>query len=296
MTLTGTSARTALQLYALTPRGPAPLPVDPRAANLHDVMECVPDGVYSALRTFGTARFLALDEHLARTERSMAGLGWTKPLDHHRLCGALDEVARAYTHGDARFRFDVLAKPVLLGGETSDMFLGVAPHTETPPELMERGVRVDFAPHLTRRTPLIKTTDFVRARKPLPLGTPERFEHLLVDFAGRILECSSSNILFVRGKHLVCAGDGVLEGITQKTVLRLAPAAGLTVEFARVHPSEVASCDECFLTSSFRGPVPIVKVEDTLVGSGKVGPYTRALAAAYYAHAQHAALPARAVL
>jgi len=281
----GTQTTRALQLHALTPRGLAPLELTPTAAGLHDAMEILPDAVYSALRTFGRARFLALPEHLDRTQRSLDGLGWNHALDRARLSAALDTLARGYEHGEARIRFDVLPRPATIQGLTSDIFLGIQPHTEVPPELMERGVRVDYAPHLTRPRPLIKTTDFVRARKPFPLGTPERFEHVLCDPAGRLLECSSSNLLFVRGDELLYAGDGVLEGITQKTILRLAPSLGLMPRAARVHRQELGSVQECLLTSSFRGPVPIVKIEDAVIGDGRVGARTKAIVAAYYANA-----------
>ena len=49
----------------------------------------------------------------------------------------------------------------------------------------------------------------------------------LLDEAGRILECSSANIAFVRESEVISAGEGVLEGITALVLRRLAPDLGL---------------------------------------------------------------------
>lgn len=288
------SSTRSLQLFALTDSGPRALPVAASAGTMHDVMDVLPDGVYSALRTFQHERFLELDAHLERTDRSMAGLGWKKRVDRSRLRAAIHAAVHEYPHADARVRFDVLPAEFEIAGVRSDVFIGISPHAELEPRLLEQGVRVDYARHLERGEPRIKTTAFVRARRPLPIGTQERFEHILLDKQGRILECSSSNIAFVRGRELIAAGDGVLEGITLRVVLRLAPALGLTPRFERLDPRDLPTVEEAFLTSSIRGVVPIVGIDEVRVGSGQVGARTRAIVAAYYAAAAAEARPASA--
>lgn len=281
-----------VQLFAVESSGSRRLAVEAQGGSVHDVLEKLPGGVYSALRTFGHERFLWLDAHLDRTERSMAGLGWSAPFERALLKRALDEVVRASPSADAGVRFDVLREPAPVQGARAAMFIALSPFTPVSPEFMREGVRVDFAPHLRRETPRIKTTDFVRARKPMPIGTRERFDHILVDERQCILECSSANIVFVRGRELVCAGEGVLEGITLKVLLHLAPALGLAVRSECLPRSELARVDECLLSSSIRGPVPIVTVESQPIGDGRVGPVTRALIEAYYAFAAREARPA----
>lgn len=286
-----TNRRDGIELHALTPDGPRAVPVAAGATSLHAAMSALPDGVYSALRTFRGNRFLDLEPHLERTQRSMDGLGWEKTLDRRALSDALHAIVSARA-GDSRVRFDVLPRAHAIDGVASDVFLGVAPHAELADEILRDGVRVDYAPHLARPRPKIKTTAFVKERGPLPIGTRERFDHLLVDAEGRLLEFSSANVAFVRGDELVTAGDGVLEGITIRAVLRLLPALGMRVRFARLHRSELASVDEALLTSSIRGPVPVVRVEDVPIGTGKVGPKARAIVAAYRDLAEREARPA----
>jgi branched-subunit amino acid aminotransferase/4-amino-4-deoxychorismate lyase len=279
--MASTTSSGALQLFALLPSGPRELGAPVGSGTVHDVLETLPGGVYSAMRTFEHDRFLWLDEHLARTERSMRGLGWNSALRRHELCRALDQTARAYPGADARVRFDVLREPVEFGGVRSETFIALSPLVAVPEAFVRDGVRVDFAPHLHRDAPRIKTTEFVRVRKPLPIGTQERYEHILVDATGRILECSSANIAFLRGRELVSAGDGVLQGITMMVIEHLAPALGLRVVHERLAPSDLAHVDEALLSSSARGIVPIVRVAEQPIGSGAVGPHVRRLLSAY---------------
>ena len=281
-----------LQLFAVCGGRPQRLQVDAPAGTVHDLLEALPGGVYSAMRTFQHERFLWLDEHIARTERSMAGLGWKRALDRAVLRRALHETAHAYPLADSRVRFDVLREPAELQGVRSDLFVALSPHVPVPEEFLRHGVRVEFAPHLHRDSPHIKTTEFVRRRKPFPIGSRERFEHLLLDEAGRILECSSANVAFVRGRELVAAGDGVLEGITLKVLLHLAPQLGLNVRGERLSVDALSKVDEAFLSSSARGVVPIVQVEEQRIGDGTVGPTVHSLMRAYEDFAAQHARPA----
>lgn len=281
-----------LQLFALTKSGLRPLAIEAVDGSVHDLLERLPPGVYSALRTFGHNRFLMLDAHLDRTQRSMELLGWTNRLDRDALRSALHETSSAYPLPEARVRFDVLREPALLAGSSAEVFLALSPHVPVPEEFLRDGVRVELARHLSRPTPLIKTTEFVRARRPLPLNTREQFEGVLIDGQERILECSSANIGFVRGDDLISAGDGVLEGITCRVLRQVAPALGLRWVDARLPLRELASVDEAFIASSFRGVVPVVRFEDQHIGNGRVGARVRALIAAYYAFAEANARPA----
>lgn len=289
MNTTVPSTSLGLELCALTPQGPRVLALPAGGSCIHELLEQLPGGVYSALRTFHHDRFLWLEAHFDRTDRSMSALGWTTKLDRPLLRRALDERVRAYPLADARARFDVLREPFELQGVVADVFLALSPYEAVPDELLERGVRVELARHLQRPTPRIKTTDFVRARKPLPLSLPLNYEGLLVDDQDRILECSSANVAFVRGKRLISAGDGVLEGITALVLRKLAPSLGLEWEQRRLPIAELSSVDEAFLSSSSRGVVPIVQVGETPIGNGRVGAAVRGLLSAYYAFADREA-------
>jgi branched-chain amino acid aminotransferase len=140
------------------------------ATQFIDLYRGLPLGVYDALRTFEHNKFLYLNRHLARTERSMGLLGWTYRLDRARLLRALHAVVTAAewpleSGPEMRVRFDILAGPAAALDTTSRELIALQPFTPPPPELYERGVAVGFASGLARERPLAKTADFA-ARRP----------------------------------------------------------------------------------------------------------------------------------
>lgn len=267
--------------FALLEGGPVEVPLPAGIEGMHAALAELPNGVYSGLRSFSGGRFLALDEHIARAERSARTLGFELGPERAVLLRGLQRVVDAAAPRDLKLRFDLLPAPFALDGVSARLWLSTAPFAPVPQRFLELGVRVEVAEHLVRATPLVKTTDFVLRRRPLPLETEQAYEHLLVDREGRILECSSSNFYAVARGTLVTAGSGVLEGITRGIVLRLASASGLALEMRAPRLQEVASWDEAFLSSSTRGLVPVVDVAGTQVGDGHPGPVTQSLIEAY---------------
>jgi len=287
-----TTSSAAVRLYALVGDVPHDLPIPSGAANLHELLDDVDLGVYSALRTFHHDRFLWLGAHFDRTDRSMELLGWDYRLDRTALARGLHRIVTLYPLLDSRVRFDVLARPAGRLGTTSRLLVAVSPFTPVPERYLKEGVRVEVARDLTRDQPLVKTAEFVLRRRPYPLERPEAYEHLLVDRDDRILECSSSNFHGVLKGELLSAAGGALEGITQKILLQLAGRLGVPVRRAHVRLDEVHTLDEAFLTSSTRGLVPIVDIAGTSIGSGMPGPLTSRLSRAYNELAEREATPA----
>ncbi len=74
---------------------------------------------------------------------------------------------------------------------------------------------------------------------------------LMLDWQGRVAECTGANVLFVRdGKIHTPIADCFLAGITRQTVIELARARGIEVIERRIMPEELASFSECFITGT----------------------------------------------
>jgi branched-chain amino acid aminotransferase len=276
------------QLFAVTDNGPQPLPIPEGTSGVHDIFDDLPLGVYSALRTFEHNKFLDLEAHLARTERSMALLGWNYKLDRPALCRALHDVCTAYPGPDSRVRFDVLAAPATMLGVDSRLLIALSPFEPPPAHYYQKGVQVALAPALRRERPLIKAASFVLKRRPYPLGQADSYEHLMLDEAGHILEGSSSNFYAVYQNALCTAGEGVLAGITRLIILQLAETAGLPIQLTPIHRDQLPAISEAFLSSASRGILPIVAIAGQMVGGGRPGPLTRQLMVAYDAYVRGA--------
>jgi branched-chain amino acid aminotransferase len=110
---------------------------------------------------------------------------------------------------------------------------------------------------------------------------------LLVDAQGNVAEGPGFNVFaVVEGGALVTPDAGVLEGISRRTVLELARAAGLAVEVRPLPVAELRRASEVFLSSTGGGVIPIARVDGEPVGgraAGQFGPVSERLQAAYWA-------------
>ncbi len=83
---------------------------------------------------------------------------------------------------------------------------------------------------------------------------------------------------------LYTARDDILLGITRKTVIDLARGRGLEVKYELLKRNQLAAVEEAFITSSSRGIVPVVQIDDVMIGQGRPGLITKELASAYEAY------------
>jgi branched-chain amino acid aminotransferase len=99
-------------------------------------------------------------------------------------------------------------------------------------------------------------------------------EALIVDGRGRALEGGSSNVFFVRSGRIVTPPEeaGILPGITRAHMIALAGSLGLEVELRTPELSELYAADEVFITSSIRELLPVVRLDDRVIGDGRPGP------------------------
>lgn len=291
-TLSGPPVIPERALFALEPGGCRLLRQAGPGVGLHEVCEGLRGGVYTALRSYGGHRFLGLDEHLDRLQRNLDALG-LGPLDRERLRAGLDELARAHPAADVRVRIDVLPEPPAELGTESTLLVALVPHEPIPPEFLEEGVAVKLTDRLQRTRPRIKTTEWIAERNPLPLQQADCYEHVMVDAAGNLLECTSANFFGVRAGAVQTVDDGVLEGITRGLLFGLIEREGLELIRRPITLDDYATLDEAFLTSSTRGIVPIVRIEDAVLSAGRPGPVTVRLMRALEALIEREARPAR---
>ena len=83
--------------------------------------------------------------------------------------------------------------------------------------------------------------------------------------------------LWMPNDTLVTPASKILFGITRKKVLEIARGF-LNVEEREVRFEEIKQAKEVFLTSSTRGVMPIIQIDDQVIGDGKPGPISEELA------------------
>ena len=105
---------------------------------------------------------------------------------------------------------------------------------------------------------------------------------VLVDAAGHVVEGPGFNVFCVRDGVVVTPAEGMLEGVSRRTVIEMARAMGLQVELRLLPAAELRAADEVFLSTSGGGVLPVTRVDQHMIGSGKPGPVTERLVQTYW--------------
>jgi branched-chain amino acid aminotransferase len=105
-------------------------------------------------------------------------------------------------------------------------------------------------------------------------------EALMLNLEGEVAECTGDNIFIIKDGAITTPpiSSGILHGITRQYVIEeIAPALGYTIEERTILLDEVFEADEVFLTGTAAEVIGVSHIGDDIVGSGKVGPITKAL-------------------
>lgn len=241
----------------------------------------LPDGAYTTFRTYDHNRLLRMGQHLRRLEESLGLMrnAVVARIDDNAARAAIAQVLQETGYAESRFRL-TYADPAL--------FITVEPFEPYPSDLYTNGVWcVTVQAH--RDNPHAKNTAFIAsagaAMKTMPHGA---HEGLMVAEDGSILEGLSSNFFAITS--IASASEDVddavpvlrteearvLIGVTRSLVLEQARQL-LPVSTVAVRLADLPRITECFITSVSREILPVVKIDQQVIGAGVPGPITREL-------------------
>lgn len=251
------------------------------------------DATYDVVHVW-QGRFFRLDAHVARFMRGVDRLRMTLPVDEAELrailhrCVALAGLENAYvemicTRGQpapgsrdprlCRNAFFAFAVP----------FVWIS-----DPEAQKKGLALRISEVVRIPASSVDPTVKNYHWHDLTRGIFDAYDHgdataVLTDADGNVTEGPGFNVFAVRGGVLATPDAGVLEGITRRTAIELARAAGHPVEERPVAADELRQADEVFATSTAGGIMPVTRIDGRPVGDGAPGPLTTALHARYWA-------------
>ena len=105
---------------------------------------------------------------------------------------------------------------------------------------------------------------------------------VLLDHDGHVTEGPGFNLFAYARGALLTPVDGILQGITRRTVLELAAREGVPTRVTRFGEDVLRDADELFLTSTAGGVMPVVMLDGQPVGDGRPGPLTTHLRSLYW--------------
>lgn len=249
------------------------------------------DAVYEVWGVRG-GRLLDRDAHIVRLKRSLSELRIALPMPETALMAVIREtqrrnrvrngliylqISRGQAPRDHAFPAANVHATLVVTAKNLDMAALEA--------RLSAGVKIVTVPEIRWARCDIKTTSLLpNVLAKQTAREAGAYEAWFVDKDGFVTEGSSSNawILDADG-HLRTRAltNDILHGITRAAVLRVARERGLKVMESAFTVAEAQAAREAFMTAASAPLVPIVRVDDKIVGDGRPGPLACSLRAAY---------------
>lgn len=251
------------------------------------------DGVYEVVTVHGGN---LVDEagHLDRLDRSLRELSIPWPVGRRSLQMIIRETARRNAARDA-----LLYIQVTRGSAARDfpfpkvvspsLVVTVRRANLSAAKSVEKGVSVITIPDIRWKRRDIKSVSLLPQvlgkQKAREAGAMEAWQ---VDEDGFVTEGCSSNAWIVNKDGILVTRQPnhlILKGITRGTIMSLANENDVMLEERPFTVAEAYEAREAFLTSATTYAMPIVKIDDRVVGEGKPGSFTLQLRSLYWKHA-----------
>ena len=245
------------------------------------------DGIYEVIRTYHGIPF-RLEAHVARLERSAKALELALPMSASEWSRDVREGVRLAGYPECKIYIQltrgVAPRDHLFPADTSPtMVMTVRPLPEPERNAFDAGVGVITVEDLRWGRCDIKTVNLlpnVMARQQARAAGAS--EAIFVQ-GGEVTEGAVSNVMIVRSGTVITppAGRRILSGVTRGVVLDLARKEGIPVEEQTLGVDEFRAADEVFLTGTTLEILPVVRVDKTLIGTGRPGELTKLLGARF---------------
>ena len=254
------------------------------------------DGIYEVIPAYNNHLF-RLEEHLQRLDNSLASVSIKVLLSHQNWRDLLNELIKRNGGGNQSVYLQitrgVAPRDHAFPDDISPTIFAMSnPLKPVAKEIHEHGVSAITLEDIRWKYCHIKTIallpNILLRQQALQAGAVEA---ILVR-ANEVTEGAASNLFIVRDGTLLTPPKGpeLLPGITRDLVLELAQQAGIPCRETSIHPDELKTADEIWLTSSTREILPVTKLDEQAVGTGpagKPGPVWQRMIAIYQDYKQH---------
>jgi len=271
------------------------LPKHEAVVSVYDSGFMLGDGIWEGLRVYN-GKIAFLNDHLDRLYDSAKVLDFELDLTREELTQALyDTLAENGMTHDAHLRLMVtrgrkkhpFQDPKLsVYGPTTVI---IAEHSKPSVTVLENGMTL-FTVHVVRGMPnsqdpklnshskLNCITALTHAQKA---GADEG---LMLDPQGFVATCNSTNFFIVRkGEVWTSTSKYCMNGITRQKVIDLCLKNDIPLVEKDFSLFDVYGAEEAFVTGTFGGQTPVVKIDGRAVGDGKPGPMVKRIRELYKA-------------
>ena len=244
--------------------------------------------IFSACRTLNQGKVFRLEDHIERLFRSAEELAMKLPHNREGLRGLINNVVEKNRHHG-----DLLLEIMYSGGKAAPsgvapegpahVYVIVFPFTPPPDEWYIKGISLASFPY-ERQWANVKLLNYVGGvlAHQTVVKEYDANEALFVATSDSqtILEGTTFSLFAVDGNDKVITppiNGTILDGITRKVVMEIAPKHGIAVEERTIKLADLPKINEVFITSSTRNIVPVIRVDKTVIGKGIPGKMVKRL-------------------
>ena len=265
----------------------------------------VGDGIWEALRLQDDV-LVFLNEHLHRLWQAAATVSIDMKMTREELTDKIWYTLRANDmHDGVHVRFMVTRGTKKTPSQDPRLMLTgpnlviIPEYKLASPDSRSRGVTL-FTSTIRRGSPDYldprlnchsKLHEVIALLQALEAGADEA---LMLDVHGFVATCNATNFFIVKnGEVWTSTGQYCMNGITRGKVIKIANENGISCYQKNFSLYDVYSADEAFVTGTFGGLTPVVKVDGRVIGDGNLGATTEKLTELYKAEVHRAVLKAK---
>lgn len=136
------------------------------------------------------------------------------------------------------------------------------------PGLYENGINL-ISTFYQRSSPEIKTTNYFMSAALHKKRKQYEAMDVLYHLDGIVTETSRANFFIVRDDEIFTTEDDILHGVTRKNFIEKVDKHYM-VNRQNVWLEDIWDADAAFITSTTKGVMPVVRIDDSIIGNGKV--------------------------
>lgn len=234
------------------------------------------DGIYEVIGVYEGRTFL-LDEHLQRLQRSASELRISLPYTLENLKAKLNELVKVNELNEGVIYLQVTRGTAerwhQFPENTRPNLVAYTKEEEVMTELEESGAKAVLTEDIRWLRCDIKTLNLLpnvlAKQKAIENGAVEAIMH-----RGNIVtEGSASNVFIVKDGTVYThpANNYILNGITRQKVLEICRKNKIAVHEETFTVDDLFQADEVFITATKLDIIPIIQVNERIIGNGKRG-------------------------
>ncbi len=253
-------------------------------------------GVFEGVRAYETddgGAIFRLYDHTKRLFEAASKVNITIPYSINELCDAQKESMSKNNLLEGYIRPIVFLGSESMGLRSQDsLSVNVAIACwEWPsymdPDAKKNGISVIKSPYQQYDNPLYSNNKIIGTYVNSIMAVNDAIakgaeEAILMDKNGHISEGSGENIFIVKNSRLVTpTTDFCLNGITRQSVISIANDLNYEIEEKNLIFDDLLEADEAFYSGTAVEITPITRVDESIIGSGSIGPITDILQKKY---------------